>query len=69
MILRYNSNTPKQPVFNMTLCEIKKKDIPREIDRIQKMITEPEYICSKCLRSASKQKYLCKPSSFEQLGS
>ena len=53
----------------MTLCEIKKKDIVREIDRIQRMVAEPEYICGKCLRSASKKKFLCKPTALEQLGS
>jgi hypothetical protein len=53
----------------MTLCEIKKKDIAREVDRIQRMVTEPEYICNKCLRSAAKKKFLCKPSSLEDLGS
>lgn len=52
----------------MTLCEIKKKDIPHEVERIQRMVTEPEYICSKCLRSASKSKFLCKPSAVDQLG-
>jgi hypothetical protein len=51
----------------MTLCEIKRKDIPKEVERIQKMVTEPEYICSKCLRSAAKKKFLCQPSSLEQL--
>jgi hypothetical protein len=53
----------------MTLCEIKRKDIVREIDRIQRMVSEPEFICSKCLRSAAKRKFLCKPSALEQLGS
>lgn len=54
-------------VIIMTLCEIKRKDIPREIERIQKMVTQPEYICNKCLRSAAKKKFLCQPSSLEQL--
>lgn len=70
MIMSYNQlNFIDTLVIIMTLCEIKKKDIIREVERIQRMVTEPEYICSKCLRSASKRKYLCKPSSLEQLGS
>jgi len=52
----------------MTLCEIKRKDIAREIGRIQRMVSTPEYICNKCLRSAAKKKFLCKPSALEQLG-
>jgi hypothetical protein len=67
-ILSYNRSEIKG-ALPMTLCEIKRKDIVREIDRIQRMVTEPEYICSKCLRSAAKKKFLCKPSALEHLGS
>lgn len=51
----------------MTLCEIKRKDFSREIDKIQKMVNNPEFICKKCLRSASKKKFLCKPSTIDEL--
>jgi len=64
----YNKVSYNIPPTTMTLCEIKRKDINKDPKRLIKMLEQPEYVCQKCLRSASKKKYLCKPSSLFDLG-
>lgn len=43
-----------------TLCEWTKQDIDKELKKLSKLVIHPKYVCRKCARAASKDKYLCK---------
>lgn len=47
-------------VFSKELCDWSKDDFARHFDKLQEIVAEPQYVCTKCGRAASKKKWLCK---------
>ena len=43
------------------MCSVKKGFIEKEPDAFIKAASPAKFFCKKCLRVASKKKYLCKP--------
>lgn len=44
-----------------TLCEWKKSEILDDIEVLEKIVSDPHFVCRKCARSAHAEKHLCKP--------
>ena len=49
-----------------SLCSWKKEKIREDFDRLKKIVMNPRYICTTCLRAASEEKYLCMPHRLRQ---
>jgi len=48
-----------------TLCKLSKEvSSKKDIKRFKSALINPQYVCKKCLRMASAEKYLCKPVSI-----
>lgn len=43
------------------LCELSKKGIDKNLDKILVSVNEPSFICRKCARVANRKERLCKP--------
>jgi hypothetical protein len=43
-----------------TLCKIDRKSYPELREKIVKIVSEPRFLCRKCLRVASEKRFLCK---------
>lgn len=43
------------------LCQWDKDDYERKLDKLMKIVENPQFVCSKCGRAANRKKYLCKP--------
>ncbi len=43
------------------MCKIAKDGLKEHRDEILAEVTDPKYICKKCLRTASDKELLCKP--------
>ena len=47
--------------MSKTLCDWSRKDIERDLERLAEIVRAPRWICRKCARAASADRYLCKP--------
>jgi hypothetical protein len=43
-----------------TICDWKKADIIRQAEKLEEMISDPQYMCMKCGRAANCKKVLCR---------
>lgn len=43
------------------LCKLNRHDIRTSMDDIQRLVAEPNYVCSACARSSADKNHLCKP--------
>jgi len=48
-----------------SLCKWKSDHIWEDFDQLRKIVRKPKYVCRKCARSASKKKWLCKPTALK----
>lgn len=44
-----------------SLCQLKSKEIEKNLHEIMKEIAKPKYVCERCARAAREKKHLCKP--------
>jgi hypothetical protein len=44
-----------------SLCSWKKEKIQEDFDTLTKIVMNPRYICTTCLRAASEERFLCRP--------
>ena len=47
-------------VFNKELCDWSKDDLAKHFEKLQEIVAEPQFVCTKCGRAAGKKKWLCK---------
>ncbi|KAA3645825.1 MAG: hypothetical protein DWQ07_11535 [Chloroflexi bacterium] len=50
----------------LQLCDWEKEEIIGSFDVLRDIVHKPKYVCQKCARSASKKRYLCKPTSMKR---
>ena len=44
-----------------SLCDLTKKEIKEFEKELKSIVTNPKYMCEKCVRVSSEKKLLCKP--------
>lgn len=44
-----------------SLCQLKSREIEKNLREIMREVTKPKYVCEKCARAAREKKHLCKP--------
>lgn len=44
-----------------SLCQLKSKEIEKNLRDVMKEVAKPRYVCEKCARAAREKKLLCKP--------
>ena len=47
--------------INKTLCDFTKSDIDKYKKEIKKIVSNPKFMCKKCMRASSEKDLLCKP--------
>ena len=47
------------------LCDLDKKKIEKQLEKIKLMVNQPRWICRKCARAANKEEFVCKPVPIE----
>jgi hypothetical protein len=47
------------------LCALKKSDIEKHTKKIIKIVKDPKFICTKCIRVAHDKDFLCHPSKIK----
>lgn len=56
--------------MSKALCALSKqsKNKRRDPAKIKEALSAPKFVCDKCLRMASKKKFLCTPLPLESIG-
>lgn len=47
------------------LCVLKKSDFEKHTKKIIKIMKNPKFICTKCIRVANEKEFLCHPSKIK----
>ena len=50
-----------------TLCQLKKKEIEKNLRSVVKVVAKPRYVCEKCARVSREKRYLCKPARISRV--
>ena len=43
------------------LCDLNKKEVEKNIEKIMAIVNKPKFVCQKCARAANEKKFVCKP--------
>ena len=49
------------------MCKWSEKDLDEKIDKFTAIVSNPKFVCKKCLRVADKKKWLHKPLPLKQV--
>lgn len=65
LLSREKRNTSTE--MGKTLCEWSEKDFVKRAGKLAELLNQPTFYCTRCGRSASKSKALCKPRKLSRL--